>query len=187
MRALRNEKGLALLSTLMMLVLGFGVVAMLLRLVTAESKLAGMEQGYTTALDAGKSAADMFLYLVQNSLDNPPNTIGAATTPNSSCIQIKRTKKTSEWTGAGWDDKGCPSIANATNPDPTVFPDVTMTLANCIVKFKIINTTLTAAPVPAPPSGTPCELGCIYYTVNVRSVSTNKEQADLSFVYRYDQ
>ena len=60
---IQNQKGIALIATLMLLVLGFAVVAILFRLSTQETKLARLEQGYTTALDAAKAGADLFIYM----------------------------------------------------------------------------------------------------------------------------
>ena len=79
---IRNQKGIALVATLMLLVLGFAVVATLFRLSTQETKLARLEQGYTTALDAAKAGTDLFIYMVQNQVFIPPVPAGAgASTP----------------------------------------------------------------------------------------------------------
>jgi len=192
MRALRNEKGLALLSTLMLLVLGFGVVAMLLRLVTAETKLAALEQGYTTALDAGKAGTDMFLFMIQNGTANPPNQIGASNASNVACVDQKMYNPKSSWTTAVCPDQSpnpdptnCPS-PTATCADPTISPDVTMTLSNCTVYLKIVDTTETAPVAPPNPSDLCHPNGCYYYTVNVRSIASGtNERADITFVYRF--
>ena len=63
---IRNQKGIALVVTLMLLVLGFAIVAILFRLATQETKLAGLEQGYTTALDAAKAGTDLFIDMIAN-------------------------------------------------------------------------------------------------------------------------
>lgn len=189
MCALRNEKGLALISTLMLLVLGFGVVAMLLRLVTAETKLARLEQSYTTALDTGKAGADMLIFMVQNGISSPPNPgIGTGTSPlGGQCLNIKMTNATSGWYTAAWTAAGCPTLASgqATSADPAIAPDVTMTLAAYTVSIKIVDTSVRTGTFLD--DGSTCDYGCYYYTVNVRSVapSTN-ERADITFVYRFD-
>src|SRR5208282_1502297 len=104
-KTIQNQKGIALVATLMMLVLGFAVVAILLRLSAQETKLARLEQGYTTALDAAKAGTDVFIEMVESS--------GAATSPlpatplinppfgtnslNGACLSIKMSQPTSSW------------------------------------------------------------------------------------------
>ena len=77
---IQNQKGIALIATLMLLVLGFAVVAILFRLSTQETKLARLEQGYTTALDAAKGATDLFIFTVQNG-----SALGYSTDPAFRC------------------------------------------------------------------------------------------------------
>ncbi len=188
---LNNEKGIALITTLMFLGLGFAVVAILLRLVTVETKMTRLEQSYSIALDAAKGGADEFMFMVQNGLDAPPpgGSFGAAA--NSGwCLKVKKSHSTDTWiTNADWTANGCTNnLALATDPNPTVQPDFTLSLSNYTVSVKVIDTILTSAPA-APTPGTACaDNGCAYYTVNVRAVSPNSnEHADLSFVFRYDR
>jgi hypothetical protein len=187
MRRLNSQKGIALITTLMLLVLGFSLVATLLYFVTAETKVARLEQNYATALDAAKGGADMFIFMVQNSVSVPPvdnqgRSTGVAS-HNGQCLRIKKMSSTSAWVAnADWAANACPALASATNPDPTVEPDATMTLGGFTVRMKVIDTYLTQ-PNASPP---PCQNGCYWYTVNVRGTSPVGEHADISFVYRYD-
>lgn len=181
-QTLKNEKGIALVTTLMLLVLGFALVAMLLRLVTAESKLSGLEQSYATALDAAKGGTDMFIFIRQNDLDRPPGGIGSSPY-GGSCFGVKMNNKTSDWTSRPEWTAGCPALtlAQATDPDPTSNPDATFTLSNYTVNVKVVDTIYTVN------GGTPPPPGYWYYTVNVRATAPNSgEHADISFIYRYD-
>ena len=105
--SIRNQKGIALVATLMMLVLGFAVVAILFRLTTQETKLARLEQGYTTALEAAKAGTDLFIYMLENGISRPPGS--GTSTPfgvpsnNVACLPIKLANTTTNWsTAAGW-------------------------------------------------------------------------------------
>ncbi len=186
---IQNQRGIALIATLMLLVLGFAVVAILFRLSTQETKLARLEQGYATALDAAKGATDLFIYMVQNQVPNPP--VSGASTPfgtslnGGRCLQIKMANATSSWaTTTGWNTApACPSQANATSTDPTQSPDITLTLSNYTVSVKVIDNWLTQDT-----GATPCNHGCFYYTVVARAQAPDSsEHADISFIYRYDQ
>jgi hypothetical protein len=189
---IQNQKGIALIATTMLVVLGCAIVAIMLRLAARETKLANLEQGYTTALDASKAGADLFMYMVQNQAHNPPVPSGSGTnTPfgtslnQGRCFQIKMGNSTSSWSGAaGWNTApACPSQANATSTDPTVTPDITLTLSNYTVNVKVIDNYASAATGVAP-----CTNGCFYYTVVTRATSPDStDHSDVLFVYRYSQ
>jgi len=188
---IRNEKGIALVSTLLLLVLGLGIVAIMFRLSTQSSKLAGLEQGYTASLDAAKSGADLFIYLVQNGNANPPSS-GAPSPPfgtsyqNGKCLNVKMYNSTSTWSSnANW--TGCPSATDATSTSPAVGPDVTLSLANgpipYTVNVKLIDTYMSAGTLSQP-----CYNGCYYYTViSQAQAQGSNEYAEVFFVYRYPQ
>lgn len=185
---IQNQKGIALITTLMLLVLGFAVVAILFRLSTQETKLTHLEQGYSIALDAAKGATDLFIVIVQNgfALPTPPTPVFGATYNQSTCLNLKMTTPntvSSPWSGLpGWAPAGCPSQANATSSDPTVSPDITFVLNNYTVNLKVIDNTTTTGTGTAP-----CANGCNYYTVVARAQATGGTgpHADISFVYRY--
>lgn len=183
---LKNEKGMALVTTLMLLVLGFAVVVTLLRLVTTETKLSRLEQSYATALDTAKGGADLYIFMVQNGIPSQPNPAFGTSTNSGHCLHVKMSYPAASWySQTEWTGNGCPSLAsgNATNPDPTVQPDINLTLSNYNVYVKVIDTWQTQANTTPPP----CQNGCNYYTVNVRSQAPgSSEHADVTFVYRYD-
>lgn len=125
---IRNQKGIALVVTLMVLVLGFAIVAILFRLATQETKLTGLEQGYTSALDAAKAGTDLFIDMIETGLPNPPPPVSPYSGPpnpfgistlGGQCLQIKmNTTPSSAWATPAWTTAGCPSVPNATS----VFP-----------------------------------------------------------------
>lgn len=185
-RIFRNEKGIALLTTLMLMVLGFAVVVTLLQLVTASSKLSRLEQRYATALDASKGGSDLMICMIQNALNAPPSGLNAAEnagdtsaekTRKSNCMKEKLNNPTASWAITG---TTCVSLANATDPNPKVQPDLTLTLGDFKVYAKIIDTVQIA------PGSPPCNFGgCLYHTINVRSEMPNSnERADITFLYR---
>lgn len=194
---IRNQKGIALVVTLMMLVLGFAVVATLLRLSTQETKLARLEQGYTTSLDAAKAGTDLFIEQVQQWEANLPKPLPASPPFNGSyllngtCLTIKMSQQTSSWTSTtGW-NTGCPTLANAISPFPTdstntanYYSDATLPLGNYTVYLKVIDN-YQSNPNGTPP---PCQNGCYYYTVLARAQAQgSNEHADIQFVYRLDE
>jgi Tfp pilus assembly protein PilX len=183
--SIQNQKGIALIATMMLLVLGFAVVAILFRLTTQETKLARLEQGYTAALDAAKGGADLFIYMAQN----PGATTPLGTSPDQGqCLQVKLGNATQDWAVVpAWGAAGCPSQANATITDPTQYPDITFTLSNYTVNVKVLDNSTTYAMGIV---GSPCFNGCFYYTVAAHAQtlgSSASEHADVLFVYRFDQ
>ena len=59
MKALRNEKGIALVTSLMLTMITLGIVMALLYMITAGTQLSGMQKKYATALDASYGGADL--------------------------------------------------------------------------------------------------------------------------------
>jgi Tfp pilus assembly protein PilX len=204
MNPLNNQKGIALITTLMLLVLGFAVVVTLLKMVTNETKLSGLEQNYSISLDAAKGAADTFITMRQNG----PLGKGLATLPsgsgsnilsssynNGACLQVKMDNatyptSTTDWTNiGGW--SGCPTIAQATATDSTNmqnFYDIKLNLFNKNVSYtqyvKVIDTQVIA-PTGCTPQPCQCDHGCYIHTVNVLSVAP-KGQSQVTFVYEWD-
>ena len=187
-RVLKNEKGIALITTLLLLVLGFAVVVTLLRLVTAETKMSRMEQSYQTALDTAKGGADLFISMKQQYTGSGVFQQPLGSNPVSPlCLQVKLNNPTASW-DANWPGGvGCPTVAsgNATNADPTQHADITLSLSNYNVSIKVIDTWFSSATNCG--SNCPCNNGCYYYTVSVRSVAPDSnENANIYFIYRYD-
>ena len=200
-KPIQNQKGIALVTTLVLLVLGFAVVAILIRLTTLQSKLTSLEQGYTAALDVAKAGADDFIYNSQVCLNNnsvgssnpcasPPTGFGTLNGSGAtSCLYMKLFNNTASWATsatAGWNTAQCGAQTQASASDNTniqQYPDITVTLGNYTAYVKIINTYLTAAPLQ---STDPCyPNGCYYYTV-VSQVAGNGS-AQVQFIYRYSR
>jgi hypothetical protein len=157
-----NEKGIALLTTLMLMVLGFGVVATLLYMVTYGTKTTSIEQKYATALDAAKGGADLIINLIQ--ADSCAILFDNMAIPSGcDCLTKDKYSKTPE----NW---GYCVGGNPTSSDPRDWPDLTLRLANCQVYVKIIDTRDSGA--------------SFLYTVNARADSpTGEPHAEISFVY----
>jgi hypothetical protein len=187
---IHNEKGIALLTTLMLMVLGFGVVATLLYMVTYGTKTTSIEQKYATALDAAKGGVDFMVNMMQNELFGPPGLGGVVVSSSSSlCMEQKLTQPTTDSDPSqNWRKSSCcPDNStqaitycstlneyntNIVNSDPKILPDLTLTLAGCQVFVKIINTKITN--------------NDFLYTVSVRADSptpSREPHAEISFLY----
>jgi Tfp pilus assembly protein PilX len=176
-----NQKGIALITTLVMLVLALGVVAILLQLTTRATRLTGLQQGYTTALNQARAGADSFINTALNfnsttHTGTVPSFPPAAAPTTSTCLNTKLFTTTSAW--------GCASGAAASTPDATSNPDIKYTVGNDTVYIKIIDTTMMA-PNPA---DTACNSststnGCIFYTV-LSTATGPTGKATVQFVYR---
>jgi hypothetical protein len=168
-----RERGIALLTTLMLMVLGFGLVATLLYMVTYGTKTTRLEQEYAVALDAAKGGADMIINMAQRSLFDPPN-LGGAAGSNASCLEEKLTmQNTGDNATGNW--RSC--SMQATTSDPKISPDLTLTMANHRVYVKIVDTRVTT-------SNTATNF---FYTVNVRAEALNGQgRAELSCLYQVE-
>lgn len=163
-----KEEGFALLTTLMLMVLGFGIVSTLLYMITQSTKTTRLGQAYTTALDAAKGGADLIINMMENELFTPPSFAGAKLEVSPDCLEEKLTQATLGDNGtANW--RSCSD--NSTNWDPVTHPDLTVTLANHQVFVKIIHTTKTNTN--------------FFYLVNVRAQLPDRpEHVEISFLYQ---
>jgi hypothetical protein len=166
-RIVHNEEGVALLTTLMLTVLGFGVVTTLLYMVTQGTKTTRLEQEYATALDAAKGGADIIINMMENELFSSP-ALASTVSSNAPCLEEKLTNPTTDSEPSlNW-----PSCtAQATGSDPMTDPDLTLTLANHQVFVKIIHTTKTNIN--------------FLYLINVRAeIPGSQEHVEISFLYQ---
>lgn len=164
---IHDKRGFALLTTLMLMVLGFGIVATLLYMITQSTKTTRLGQKYATALDAAKGGADMIINMMENELFTPPN-LASAVGVNADCLEEKLTQATLGDNGtANW--VSCTD--QATTPDSKTAPDFTLTLADYQVYVKIIYRTDTSTNS--------------LYVVNVRAeIPGSQEYAEISFLYQ---
>ncbi len=190
---LANQRGLALITTIMLLVLAFAVVAILLRLTTRQTQMAGLEQGYTTALDAAKAGTDMFITYAQNcattyasnrhACGGLPAAFGDGNSFVSNCLTYKLNYPTLT-SAANWISDGCSgTLQERTDTNPVDHPDMTLTLKNSTtgytINVKVIDTYIVGNTNPA------CPNGCYYYTAVARSqINGSPEHVDVQFIYR---
>ena len=135
MKALRNENGIALVTSLMLTLITLGIIMALLYMITAGTKLSGMQKRYTTALDASYGGAEImakdiipFVFKdfasatlsadLTSTYNVSGNSLNLIISPaQAACIQAKITTDTSMWPA------GCDATAL-----PVSVPDLTMQL-----------------------------------------------------------
>lgn len=180
--SLNNERGIALLTTLMLMVLGLGIVATLLYTTTQGTRIAALEQDYTKALDAAKGGADLLITMIHYPLLQPPF---GAVKPNPACWTNKINYITyDDDVLSNW--PSCTSAADAINPDPTVEPDLTITLADYQVYAKIIYTKEVTDSSCTPTGEDDCT--DYLYVVRVRGQAPNSSTAaEISFLYQIEK
>lgn len=169
-----NERGIALITTLLLMVLGFAVVVILLQMVTQGTKISGVEQRYSTALEASKGGENVIIDTILN--DGALNADLVATgnilgnTFNADCFRQKITKATSLTPKVNW---GACSDNNLTS-DLTKDPDIMMNLNNYQVLIKIIDTRETGS--------------AFIYTIKILSqVPNSPEHSEISILYQLDK
>jgi len=177
--SLNNERGVALLTTLMLMVLGLGIVATLLYTITQGTRSTALEQDYTKALDAAKGGADLLITMIHYPLLQPPF---GAVKPNPACWANKINYITyDEAVLSNW--PSCATADGATDPDPTVQPDLTVKLADYQVYAKIIYTREVTDTICTPSGEDDCKDHL--YVVKVRGQAPNSDTvAEISFLYK---
>lgn len=165
-----DEKGFALLTTLMLMVLGFGIVATLLYMITQSTKTTRLGQQYATALDAAKGGADMIINMMENDSCNTdycpdPGLADATVESGGDCLGAKLDP---DENATSW-SQFCPG--QPTSSDPTIDPDLTLRLADHQVYVKVVH----KMPIN----------GGVLYRINMRARRSNSEEhAEISFLYR---
>jgi hypothetical protein len=144
MNRIRNEEGVALVTSLMLTLISLTIVMALLLMVTQSIKFSGLNKRYKTALEASYGGAevftkDIFPYILRNTTDSNLGSNLASTFNNAAallsgnCVQTKLTNSTASW-GA------CSST-----PNPKQTPDVSFTMTAVsgnpfVVYAKIVDT-----------------------------------------------
>jgi hypothetical protein len=170
---LSGERGVALISTLCLMVLGLGMVLTLYYTVTQGVKVAGSASRYATALDAAKGGAEFLTWAIQEG-NTSPGAIGiAGLTVSAQTPDCLREKYENESSQANW--ANCTPYDNATNPNPAVPPaDLMFSLAGYNVSAKIIDTKMTD--------------DYYFYTIVARAQSANSnDRADVQVLYRLEK
>lgn len=174
---LRNERGIALITALLMMVLGFAVVVTLLLLVTQGTKISGIEQRYAVALDATKGGGDLIIYMIRNGLTSPPSLANATGPSTSSCLNQKLSKPTSaaNWAACSWSTSTSnPAMKQAISEDPSEAPDLTLNMNGYQVFVKITDTKETSTD--------------FLYNINIRSQLPNSpEHSEISLLYQQEK
>ncbi|GLI35732.1 hypothetical protein [Desulforhabdus amnigena] len=170
----KNERGIALITTLLLMVMGFAVVVILLHLVTQGTKISGIEQRYSTALEASKGGEYVIIDTILNDGTLNDDLIASGNILddafNADCLYQKLTKVTSASPKVNW--PSCTDYASTT--DPTKDPDVILNLSNYQVSIKIVDTKETSE--------------AFIYTINVRAqVPNSPEHSEISFLYQVDK
>ena len=210
MIVLNNDKGVALVTSLMLTVLTFTISMVMLYMVLQSTRMSGAHKRYKNSLDAAVGGVDIV------TMDALPYLIGFAADPNAStlmsrlnasmnlaattgvsdaCLQAKLTSKL--WGG------GCGAASSNINPKDT--PDVTFTLQSQVPGFnapsgynvytKIVSTTPGSSDMSgrnlegqSTTGAPPGDVGAPYlYRIEVSSekVANPLERANLSVLYAY--
>jgi hypothetical protein len=145
----RNEKGIALVTTLMLTLIGLGIILCLLYMITGGAKMSGTNKRYKTTLEASYGGAEILVkdivpYMLQNidstsllgSLESSFSAISPAVT-DINCLKAKITTDTAYWTS-------CSATATDSST-PANSPDITFNLqgtsSNTILVYaKIVST-----------------------------------------------
>jgi hypothetical protein len=149
MSYLKNNKGIALVTSLMITLLTLAIVMSLMLMVTQSIQTSGQFKKYKTALDASYGGTeilvkDIFPVILQNysstsfstTVQSSFSNVNLTLTSTQDCLQKKMTLASKDW----------PSNCSNTS-DPTKFPDLTFKLnatsgSNFIVQSKIVDTVL---------------------------------------------
>ena len=201
----KNEKGIALVTALLLTLIGLAIILAAIYFVTQGTKMSGLQKRYATALEASHGGLEI---ITQNII---PKTIGGTTSLSSlaitdviipkvldTCFNAKLTTATNSWYSSG----ACNSASNSL--DPLNSPDITLTLnggenqSKLLVSIKIVDTqpgntdtsgiSLLGAGVVGSQSGiiTPQHIPYMYRVEVEGQRQTNPdEKANLSAVYAY--
>ncbi len=130
-----NEKGMALVMTLMFILLGFAMVLTLIAMATEGIRLGGVDQKYRTALDGAKSGSEFLINMIRMEITVPPNFLAAVGSSTPACLNQKLTSVTSS---TNW--SSCSSFSQSSNVDPTIAPDIVFVVSGYNVSVKIVDT-----------------------------------------------
>lgn len=204
MQPVKNEKGIALVTALMLTMISLTVIMALMTMITAGAQLTGAQKRYRTALDAAHGGVeimtkDILPSIMQNLTD--PNlsttvegTFGAVTldvTSTQACLQAKLTTPTGQW----------PSACNQQS-NPKQAPDLNLLLPSSTgdqfrIYTKIVDTVKGNSDVSglqlegggvaeSSPVLTPQHFPYLYRVEVQGERSTNaREQSNISALYAY--
>ncbi len=198
MKIVKNEKGIALVTVLVMSAIALAVMAQLIYFVTQGTRISGMEKRYKTALEAGMGSADVTYELMGARGDPGIPLDNFLITAPAACLTAKLNTLTS---AANW--AGCNDYNKATsltiNPDDPDSYDMTFSLGIDPLRYNVYSKIAdTVEGNSAADSGliitgvlNPGEIEVMsvayLYTVEINAQnSTNAaERAKLSILYQY--
>ncbi|GKT08983.1 hypothetical protein [Desulforhabdus sp. TSK] len=177
-KILNDERGIALITTLLMVVIGFAVVVILLLLVTQGVKVTGIEQRYAGSLEAAKGGTDLIINTIKNAaLSDPTDPLVLPTfvenlnlESGEPCIKEKLAKATSASPKVNW-----PHCSDyAATSDPTQNPDLIFDLSSHHLHIKIIDTRDTTS--------------AYIYTIKIRAEEADAMgHAEISVLYQQER
>jgi len=178
---IHDNKGFALLTTLMLMVLGFGIVATLLYMITQSTKTTRLGQKYAVALDAAKGGADMIIHMMENELFSPPTLLNAIVGKAECLKDNKMVQPTMDGNGRiNWSESDCTpnaitgstcTIDQVLSSDPKICPDLSLMLASHQVYVKIVHRTDTTT-------------NSLYMVIVRSEVPDRREHVEISFLYQ---
>ena len=155
MRTLRNEKGIALVTSLLLTLISLAFVLALLYVVTQSTKASGSQKRYRNALEASHGGVEvvtkeiipkLFTGYPASNLSTDFSTINLSVLSSSACIEQKMTLPNGKWSACS---------ANSTTLDPKVSYDLTFRLQNIAGQpgFRVYAKIVDTAPGNTDPSG----------------------------------
>lgn len=173
---LRNEKGIALVTSLMFTLISLGIIMMLLYMVTQATKINSANKNYKTAIEASYGAVDLIALDILPSMLNPSSAFNASSysnvslaTPDSACLAEKLKTPTSLWNSTLCD-------TTTKSLTPNVKSDFTFNLKSTNDSFgynvyaKIVDTKCTAALPACTNSSDPATTGNVSYDNTIRGL-----------------
>jgi Flp pilus assembly pilin Flp len=126
MNYLKNERGIALVTSLLLTLIALAMIMTVLYMITWQTKLSGANKRYKSALEASQGGAEIFAkqvipYVFANSTTSGLAFSGITVTAGSSpCFNFKLNNPTATW--------GTKCSPDASPFDPTTKADITLTL-----------------------------------------------------------
>ena len=129
MKNLKNEKGIALVTALLLTLIALAMIMALLYMITWQTKLSAAHKRYKTTLEASQGSTEIFTKQILPLVFANHTTGGLAaqfpglnlSAGSSNCLNAKLSMATAEW--------GAACGTGATSIDPVQLPDITLTLA----------------------------------------------------------
>jgi len=204
MKNLTNERGVALVTSLLLTLISLAVIMALLYMVTWQTRLSAAHKQYKTAMEASQGGVELFAkqvipYIIQNGVTNLTTRfsgIDVALGSNSSaCMTEKISTATAAWTAA------CSADSKSFNP--TSDADVKFTLQGMQGNFNVFTKIVDTVPGNSDLSGfelldsgsgvtgsnagiSPMHIPAMY-RIEVQGQKENnpKERSQLSVLYAY--